>query len=101
MKVLDSDFLVAVLRGFHEVRDKMKYLDLEKNATTTINAFELLYGAKRSENMEKNVKLTKKLLNNLEIFGFCEKSADTASSIQSELMRNGKSIPLKDLFIAS
>lgn len=42
VKRLDTDFLVALLRGKSEAKSKMESLDAEgHNATTTINAFEL------------------------------------------------------------
>ena len=51
MKCLDTDFLVAILRGKDDAKSKMESLDAEgHNATTTINAFELFYGAYKSTN---------------------------------------------------
>ena len=49
MKCLDTDFLVAILRAKSDAESKMESLDAEgDNATTTINAFELFYGAHKS-----------------------------------------------------
>ena len=49
MKCIDSDFLVAILRAKSDAESKMESLDaVGDNATTTINAFELFYGAHKS-----------------------------------------------------
>ena len=49
MKCLDTDFLIAILRGKPEARDKLRELDDEGlQETTTFNSIELFYGAYRS-----------------------------------------------------
>ena len=57
MKCLDTDLLIAILRGKEEAYKKVIELDEEgKQATTAISAFELFYGANKSERKTENVK---------------------------------------------
>lgn len=101
MRCLDSDILIAILRGDRSVLPFIKKLDEEgKDFTTSVNAFEILFGAKKS-NKEKNIEESRKLLAKLEILRFDEKAAEKASDIFSELSKKGEQIELQDLFSAS
>lgn len=63
LNCLDTDLLVAILRGKQEAVKAVQELDQEgKTATTAINAFELYYGANKSQNKDLNLKETQKLL---------------------------------------
>jgi len=101
MKCLDSNLLIDFLRKKIEALKKMKELEEEPLGTTTINVFELLYGAKISEHSEQNLKEVKKIVGNLELFPFDYKAAEEASSILAELKRLGRVIGIRDIFIAS
>ncbi|GAH89230.1 unnamed protein product, partial [marine sediment metagenome] len=72
----------------------------ESLATTTINIFELQYGAKISKRYEENLNELKKFLNSLNIFSFDYKSSEEASSIFADLKKIGKIIGIKDILIA-
>lgn len=50
MKCLDTDLLVAILRGEREAQEKVLELDAGevRNSTTAINSFEIFYGAYHS-----------------------------------------------------
>ncbi|MFX1237832.1 MAG: type II toxin-antitoxin system VapC family toxin [Promethearchaeota archaeon] len=100
MKCLDSDIIIGFLRGKAEFLKKMKELENEALATTTINTFELLYGAKISNKSETNLEELKKLLNNFNIFPFDLKSSHEASSIFADLRKIGHQIGIKDILIA-
>lgn len=100
MKCLDSDLLIDFLRGKAEALMTMKELEDEALATTTINQFELLYGAKLSKKSTENLNEVKKLLKNLNIYTFDEKSSEVASTILADLRRPGKIIGMNDVFIA-
>ncbi len=79
MKCLDTDFLVALLRGKSDAKSKMESLDAEgHNATTTINAFELFYGAHKSTKRAKNLKEVFKLLDRLDVFDFTLEASEVA-----------------------
>jgi len=99
LKCLDTNIIIDFLRGRIEALKKMKELENEPLSTTTINIFELLYGAKISVRKEDNVKEVKRFLSNLEIFSFDEKSAEECSNILEYLKKSGKMVGIRDLFI--
>ena len=100
LKCLDSDILIGFLRGKVEALKKMKELEDESLATTTLNVFELQYGAKISKKPKKNLNEIKKILKNLNIFTLDYKSSEEASSIFANLKKIGKIIGIKDILIA-
>ena len=100
MKFIDSDFVISVFRGNKTAMHKYNELKNEETATTAVNEFELLYGAKRSGNHEFLIQ-HKKLLSELRIFNLDSRAAEKAAEIQSELAKTGSQIDVKDLFIAA
>ena len=102
MKCIDSDFLIAVLRADKGAEKTMATLDQEGSiATTVINAYEILIGAKKSLHREDNLKEARKLLAKFHIMNMDLDSAEIASDIYSELSSEGNIIDLRDIFIAS
>jgi len=102
VKCLDTDFLVALLRGKNDAKSKMELLDAEgRNATTTINAFELFYGAHKSTKRAKNLKEVFKLLDRLDIFDFTLEDSEVAGEITAILENEGKMLDFRDIMIAS
>ena len=94
MKCLDTDFLVA--------KSKMESLDAEgRNATTTINALELFYGAHKSTKKAKNLKEVFKLLDRLDVFDFTLEVSEVAGEITAILENEGKMLDFRDVMIAS
>ena len=101
MKCLDSDILIGILRNDEDAVRMSRKIDEEGGAfTTSVNAFEILVGARLSAR-QKNLDEARKMLAKLTILDFDEKSADSASQIFVELTKSGKIIGLKDIFIAS
>ena len=70
MKCIDTDLLIAIMRGKDKAaKEKIDELDQDgRQATTTVNAFELFYGAHLSREKTSNVDKTKAMLNRLDIF---------------------------------
>jgi tRNA(fMet)-specific endonuclease VapC len=102
MKCLETDFLVATLRGKEETERIVKELDEEgKGATTAINSFELFFGAKRSEKKNENVKQTSKLLERLIVFPLDFASSRKAADISAKLAAEGEKIDFRDAMIAA
>ena len=99
---LDTDFLVALLRGVPEAVRKAKELDsIEAEiSTTSMNAFEIYLGAVRSKNTAENVKQADDLLGSMNILNLTLESSRKSSEILSELMRRGEPIGLRDAIIA-
>ena len=102
VKCLDTDFLVALLRGKNDAESKMEALDAEeRNATTTINAFELFFGAHKSTKRAKNLKEVFKLLDRLNVFDFTLEASEVAGEITANLEEVGKMLDFRDIMIAS
>lgn len=100
MKCLDTDLLVAILRGKKEAYDKATELDTEgKEATTSINAFELFIGANKSKRKTENVEDTMKLLGRLEVIPLDFSSSRKAAEIAAKLMEKGEAIDFRDAMI--
>ena len=102
MKCLDTDLLVAILRGKEEAWKKVEEIDEEsKGATTVINAFELFFGANKSQRKNENVKKTSKLLERLAVFPLDFSSSRKAAEISATLVTKGETIDFRDAMIAS
>lgn len=98
---LDTDILIDFLRGDNTTVEKIKELEEEfVLATTTINLFELYYGAFKSKKSEKNVKSVNKLAERLELLKFTDKSAEISGRIIAELEKKGRLVDFRDAMIA-
>jgi predicted nucleic acid-binding protein len=101
MKCLETDFLVATLRGKEEAERIVKELDEEgKGATTAINSFELFFGANRSERKNEKVKQTSKL-ERLIVFPLDFASSRKAADISAKLAAECETIDFRDAVIAA
>jgi predicted nucleic acid-binding protein len=71
LKCLDTDLLVAILSGEHAAeRIGLDLATEAKNATTTVNAFELFHGVRVSQKRLENVGAVKALLQKLEVLHY-------------------------------
>ena len=102
MKCLDTDLLIAILRGKREAQEKVAQLDEEgKHATTSVNIFEIFFGAHRSTRKSQNMKEALKLLERLEIIPFNLSSSLRAGEISANLVAKGEIIDYRDAMIAA
>jgi len=102
LKCLDTDLLVAILRGKQQAAKAVQEIDQEgRAATTAINAFELYYGANKSQQKDQNLKETKKLLSKLEILPLDHQAAQRAAEIAVQLAQRGQPIDYRDAMIAA
>ena len=100
--VLDTDFLVAILRGDSAAENKMLLLDQQgPQATAAMVAHELLVGAYRSAKPKANRKKVERLLSSLAILPFNEQAAQYSAQIDTKLAKKGKILPLGDIVIAA
>ena len=99
---LDTDFLIALLRGHKEAVEKAREYDSAEAeiSTTSVNAFEIYLGAFRSREAERNVKQADSLLSSIKILELSLEASRKAGEILSELMRRGTPIGLRDALIA-
>lgn len=98
MTVLDTNFLIDLLRGRAGTSDIADSFDDPK--TTTVNAFELYYGAKRSAKPEKSVLEVGYLLKSIDVLEFDKTAAQKAADIHAELMNSGNPVDIMDVLIA-
>ena len=80
--------------GYHVVM-------VESEMVTTINAFEVYYGAYRSREAELNLTSSKGFLSTVELLTPDENSARTAAQTLAELESKGQSMDMGDLLIGS
>ena len=101
MKCLDTDLLVAILRGESYAQAIMSELDSEvRNATTTINAFEIFYGASHSSKRVDNVQKVRTLLQRLDVLPFTLQASESAADVLADLAAGGEIIDYRDAMIA-
>ena len=101
MKILDTDILVSILRGKEDAKDILDYLNGEDIAITTITAFELYYGAFKSEKASENIKEVDSLLVSYPVVDFSKESSKEAGKIYSKLGEAGKDIGIRDVIIGA
>lgn len=98
MTVLDTNFLIDLLRGKEDASVIADSFDAPK--TTTINAFELYYGAGRSVNPKKGISEVGNLLKSIDVLEFNNFTAQKAGEIHAELMNSGNPVDIMDVLIA-
>ena len=98
MTVLDSNFLIAVLRGKGTSEASVDMIDDPK--TTIINVFELYFGAMLSTKSKEVMSETNSLLKSIDIIGFDRSAAAKAADIHAKLKNSGKPIDVLDILIA-
>lgn len=97
---LDSDVLIDFLRGDTETVKMIRWLEEDHElATTSINIFELYYGAYKT-GKEKNVKAVDDLSKSLEVYRLTDRSARISGRIVVELETRGEPIDFRDALIA-
>jgi tRNA(fMet)-specific endonuclease VapC len=101
VKCLDTDLLMAILRGKKEAYSKITEIDEgSRGATTAINAFEIFFGANRSERSVENLQEAYKLFNRLELIPLDFMSSRRAAEISAKLTTKGETIDYRDAMIA-
>jgi predicted nucleic acid-binding protein len=100
---LDTSVLVDNLRGRRETVDYLRKLEAAGTglSTTTINSFELFYGAYRSVRREKNLAATKALLRRLVVAELSEMASEEAGKLLAMLESKGEGIDFRDILIAT
>ncbi|MEE8403456.1 MAG: PIN domain-containing protein [Candidatus Hydrothermarchaeaceae archaeon] len=100
MAVLETDFLIDLLKGRDYAVLKAKSLDAsgESKYVTPVSATELLEGAHYTG--EKYLTAALGLLSSVEILDFDLDACDTAGEIGATLAKEGKQIGIADTMIA-
>ncbi|HEC38436.1 hypothetical protein LCGC14_1472890 [marine sediment metagenome] len=99
---LDTDILIPFLREDVSIRRIVKEIEEKTQvATTSINFFELYYGAYKSKTMKKNISAVDKLSEQITIFDFDLDTSRLTGKILLELEKTGESIGLRDSMIGA
>lgn len=98
--ILDSTIIIKHLRKRKEETQLVQELEARaKLATTSINAFEVYYGAYRSVDVQRNLTAAKGFFSTLELLVMDESSAEIAGRTIAELRSKGQTIDMRDLFV--
>ena len=101
MKCVDTDFLIAVLKGDESVREKAEELDeLGSNVTTVMNTFELYIGAFVSKKKRHHIKDVERLLSRFSVLTMNENSARKSGEIYASSLNEGEMIDIRDAIIS-
>lgn len=102
MKVVDSTFLIGLLRGDPEAVEKARELDEEGGvATTAVNVYEVAYGVHRGmSNPSQRMGAFERVMSNLDVLPLDGGSALRAAKISGTLDKSGESIDPFDALIA-
>ncbi len=98
MTVLDTNVLIDILRGRSSSEVTVDLIHDPK--TTTINVFELYFGARLSAKRDENISNINSLLKSIEILDFDIPAALKAADIHARLMSSGKQLDTQDVLIA-
>jgi tRNA(fMet)-specific endonuclease VapC len=100
--ILDTDALVALLKGVPEVNEALLRLEEinDEFSTTIIPAYELIRGAYVSSAPEKNLAEVQNLLSNMQVLDLTLQACVEASKIYRELRKSGRLIGENDVLIA-
>jgi len=98
--ILDSSVIIGLLRNKPEEVRLIRELEAKAElATTTVNAFEVYYGAYRSRMVQRNLVSVKGFLSAVELLAFDEGVAELAGQVLAELESEGRGVDVRDLFI--
>lgn len=103
MAALDTDILVALLKGTPDAVEKIEWLQEEGHeiSTTMITAYELVKGAHCSSRLEENLARVNETISNVKILDLSYGAANEAAKIYKELQDKRRMIGEFDILIAA
>lgn len=103
MVLLDTSFLVDLLRGKDAALDKMHQMRQQgvSFGTTAITAMELFHGALRSSRKQEDMAEVNRLLQRMLVLEFDDEIAVVAAALLFDLERHGTVIGIADTLIAA
>lgn len=96
--LLDTSIIVAMFRGNRNVGAKLNEIGKERCFISQIVVAELLFGAYRSEQVEKNLRQTYDFIKDVKVVPFAD-CVDTFAKERARLWDTGKPIEDFDLLI--
>lgn len=98
--LLDTNIVIYTIKNRPEqVREKFNAHDGQM-AISSVTLMELLYGAEKSTNPERNLKVVESFASRLEVLDFGAHAAQHTGQIRAELARSGRPIGPYDQMIA-
>jgi predicted nucleic acid-binding protein len=103
MPVLDSSFIVDLLRGNEKALKKLAEIEAEYSSlsTTEISVLELYRGAYLSIKVNQNLEKVKEILECFQILELDESNYEVFASLSASLLLKGRSIGAFDELIAA
>jgi tRNA(fMet)-specific endonuclease VapC len=99
---LDANVIITIMdKEDRELFGKILSISPNNVKIPSVVAAELIYGAHKSHNFDKRMKILSKFFNELEVIPFDTAAAEIYGKIRSELERNGNVIGPNDLMIAA
>ena len=94
MKILDTDFLIAILKKNPQVSELLIQLEDSKDRTTTtiFNAEELLYGALLTKSKKENHEITAEFISQFDILPYDILAMEETVKIKAYLKEKGERI---------
>ena len=99
MLVLDSDILIDNLNGRRDAILALSKIQDGEVSTTTVNAFEVLFGAFNS-GIQSRVDSVRRLISELKIMDFDSHAAEKTALLQAVLKNKGMLLDSRDAMIA-
>jgi len=103
MPVLDTSFLVDLMRGEEEALDALSRIEEEYRdlSTTVVNLLELFRGAYLSERREENIVKVMEIVENLDAIGIAWDTYPIYGTLSAVLKEKGISLNEFDVVIAA
>ena len=98
--LLDTSICVFFLRNQYGVAQRMRQLGQDKCFISDVTVAELMFGAYRSANVQKNLELVKQFVAAVQVVPFAE-GIDTYSREKARLWAEGTPVEDFDLLIAA
>lgn len=103
MAILDTDILIAFLRGTPDAIQKITALEEEGDpiSTTIVTAYELLKGAYLSHKSEESIAKVTDAISNIQVLDLTFNACEEASKIYKTLKKKGCMVGEFDILIAA
>ncbi|OGP53937.1 MAG: nucleic acid-binding protein [Deltaproteobacteria bacterium RBG_13_52_11] len=99
--LIDTDIIIYSIKGNSIVRSRFLQNEHIPKAISVITYGELLFGAKKSKNVEKNLAVVYRIKELFPIFGIDKAVIETFSDIKAAIQKAGSPVDDMDLLIAS
>lgn len=99
--LLDTDILIYSIKGNQKVNEKFRELRSEPKAISVITYGELVFGAKKSSSMEKNLARVRRIAELFPIIDITPAIMETFGEYKAMLSKSGLIIDDMDLMIAA